>query len=666
MSETAPAPSLVPTNSTPTVTEAAQPSTAEPTSQNGTIPTTSAPQSQQPVATSTGPPPPPHPSSQSHHLPPQPTAQPPPVSQPSQQPPQQQPPPPPPPPTTPAPAPAPAPPPPQQQHPLPPQPPVSTSVTIQYTQPHPPATTQPPPADASSLPPVHQNHAFTQPPPQQPQMAMGFGTIPMTMPGPTIAQYYPDMSGRVSSPDGYDVMDSSRLGRTKKDVKRRTKTGCLTCRKRRIKCDERHPICRNCEKSKRECLGYDPIFKSQAGPSAIQPAPSQPSLLVAPQTPSIGAQQPSTANQNNHAVPSAPTHPTPVPSATPSSVPPSADQQTAAGAPGPEGVNTTVPTAVPAQGTTEPQISTAPMANALEGAEKLQLRQASIEELLAVRGQICQPLDPVTGTPARIEDIKLLFMSYAVGIDQFLECRWFESKAMPHLLANGHLLAQYAALLDGFNDPQISEPTFLALLESRETRIIWDTMALCRQVQAQNPPSDSDPATTRDPELLSAVKRLSILEALMTGTTLEHNPVGVDVYPEADPTFRRQGLSGQIKGRELQFWDAIGRYLTISDDQPDCDKKRDHALMWTRTLLDSFENRDIIYSIAVVRHIAKFQPRKLKPLVGSSDEKDTAAKLYVACKFLEDETLGKGTNQVVKRISGMIIAYWDQPPYLTC
>jgi hypothetical protein len=38
--------------------------------------------------------------------------------------------------------------------------------------------------------------------------------------------------------------------------RKRTKTGCLTCRKRRIKCDEGQPTCRNCHKSKRVCDGY--------------------------------------------------------------------------------------------------------------------------------------------------------------------------------------------------------------------------------------------------------------------------------------------------------------------------------------------------------------------------------------------------------------------------
>lgn len=295
----------------------------------------------------------------------------------------------------------------------------------------------------------------------------------------------------------------------------------------------------------------------------------------------------------------------------------------------------------------------------------LVVRQANVEELFSIRGQICQPLEPLTGTPARIEDIKMLFLSYANGIDQLLECKWFETKALPYLLANNHLLAQYASLLDGFTHPQVEETPFLSALESREARIIWETMGLCRHAQAQTPTSDSDPLTTKDPELLSAVKRLSILEALITGATLPHNPVGVDVYPDADPSIRHTALSGQIKGREMQFWEAIGRYLVIQSDHPEHDKTRDHAVMWTRTLLDSLENRDIIYSILVVRHVCKFQPYKLKPLVGSTDEKDTAAKLFVALKFIEEENMGRATNQVVKRITGMVLAYWEHAHY-TC
>ncbi len=55
--------------------------------------------------------------------------------------------------------------------------------------------------------------------------------------------------------------------------RKRTKTGCLTCRRRRIKCGEERPVCRNCVKSKRSCEGYNqrvvfkpPSFDFRPGP----------------------------------------------------------------------------------------------------------------------------------------------------------------------------------------------------------------------------------------------------------------------------------------------------------------------------------------------------------------------------------------------------------------
>lgn len=56
-------------------------------------------------------------------------------------------------------------------------------------------------------------------------------------------------------------------------------------------------MCRNCVKSKRECLGYDPGFRPQPPPSDIRPANiPQPSLVVNPQE----------NNHNNNPYPSAP------------------------------------------------------------------------------------------------------------------------------------------------------------------------------------------------------------------------------------------------------------------------------------------------------------------------------------------------------------------------
>ncbi|TVY64287.1 putative transcriptional regulatory protein, partial [Lachnellula suecica] len=50
---------------------------------------------------------------------------------------------------------------------------------------------------------------------------------------------------------------------SKEPGRKRTKTGCRTCRKRRIKCGEERPTCQNCIKSKRNCEGYNQrvVFK---------------------------------------------------------------------------------------------------------------------------------------------------------------------------------------------------------------------------------------------------------------------------------------------------------------------------------------------------------------------------------------------------------------------
>ncbi|KAI1083522.1 hypothetical protein F5B20DRAFT_577199 [Whalleya microplaca] len=50
---------------------------------------------------------------------------------------------------------------------------------------------------------------------------------------------------------------------------RRTRSGCYTCRSRRVKCDETHPICERCRKGKRECVYPEPsAAKGSSGSGA--------------------------------------------------------------------------------------------------------------------------------------------------------------------------------------------------------------------------------------------------------------------------------------------------------------------------------------------------------------------------------------------------------------
>lgn len=66
--------------------------------------------------------------------------------------------------------------------------------------------------------------------------------------GPSALASEGQASGTRRTEEGY----SSRAGVKRKQKYKRTRTGCLCCRKRRIKCDESRPTCKKCVIAKRE------------------------------------------------------------------------------------------------------------------------------------------------------------------------------------------------------------------------------------------------------------------------------------------------------------------------------------------------------------------------------------------------------------------------------
>ncbi|KAH0842263.1 hypothetical protein AYO21_00118 [Fonsecaea monophora] len=54
-------------------------------------------------------------------------------------------------------------------------------------------------------------------------------------------------------------MASPKPAKSKSSGTVRSRTGCQTCRTRKLKCDEAKPICGQCQKSRRDCVRSDPI-----------------------------------------------------------------------------------------------------------------------------------------------------------------------------------------------------------------------------------------------------------------------------------------------------------------------------------------------------------------------------------------------------------------------
>lgn len=274
--------------------------------------------------------------------------------------------------------------------------------------------------------------------------------------------------------------------------------------------------------------------------------------------------------------------------------------------------------------------------------------------MLALRG-IAPPPPHTVGTlpPGRLEEIQAVFLAtYAPAIDKLLEVRWYSEKALAVLMADQQLMADYSALINAFNDWNLSDGNTLARLESFEASIIWRSMVLCRQA-----PTVENGQFGQDFNLVAATARLNAIEALLSWNYLDHNNLSQALGMEAA---NPPNSPDQFMQRQLDFWGEFGEFLTLHDNEASSAKQIDDTLGRCRHLLDTYENRDIIYSMAIARHLgqrwADF-PNSL-PKLGTTSEKEIGTKLFVAQKFIEEEAEGKGTTQIYKRICCMAVRSW--------
>lgn len=266
------------------------------------------------------------------------------------------------------------------------------------------------------------------------------------------------------------------------------------------------------------------------------------------------------------------------------------------------------------------------------------------------------PAPPTTISAATREEIKHIWITvYAPGIDKFLETKWFGLRGLTYLMRNNRLCDQFQSLIQRYAIDQ-THPNYYAnwgATQSLEATVVWAMIGMCRQV-ASNPPIDEQ--DTKD-GVHDAAKRMEVFEHLVTGEYLESSSAPPQVPEESNGT----ALNDQLKTRERDFWRLVHTFLTIRDDEASSAKEIDDTLTSCRGLLDSRENRDVIYSVMVARHvgarISEFPDNLQQP--ANNDEENARTKVFVAKKFIEDESNGKGTNQVVQRLCGMAHRSWS-------
>ena len=267
-----------------------------------------------------------------------------------------------------------------------------------------------------------------------------------------------------------------------------------------------------------------------------------------------------------------------------------------------------------------------------------------------------------------------------------LETHWFSTRCIHHLVLNYRLCEQYTIMLSRFNYDPNADIHAQNVTQSLEATVVWETMKLARTVASRiNSDKPEDKIGIEDDVkegVQDAAARLTVLEKLITNHHLEDQP------PLAAPEPLQAKLDDQLKFRERQFWHLISKYLTLKDDEADSGKEIDDLLAQCRNFLDSRENRDVIYSVAVARRVgARMQEAAnsssngmkaeetevgngetaVKTEKASSNETVTVKtevdleekqKLAIAKHFIEGQAKGKGTTQVVQRVCGMILRAW--------
>ncbi|KAH6606453.1 hypothetical protein Trco_005606 [Trichoderma cornu-damae] len=441
----------------------------------------------------------------------------------------------------------------------------------------------------------------------------------------------------------------------KKEIKRRTKTGCLTCRKRRIKCDETHPTCNNCRKSKRECLGYDPIFRQQAGTPAgnsVQPASSnlsQPTESSAGST--VGqAPTPRLVNSYGSQSPMLPSvYATGSNPGTPSIAPNTYNPlSTAASASAlslkPDlgyGYSSNIDPAV------RTMSSMAVSQLSLSAADNTYLRakKMKIDEIIDLLGPPA-PVQQISHTEETFNEItKVYHEMYAGGLSAFFETGWyyFTENGKMTFPKDANLIEHMATFLKILEAVKANDHAQMAYSGVLETRIVWELACTAYQMpdRANNSMRLSLPP---DNDAIEARNRLQVVEALLCGDELLSNPLSP---PVADGDHHRT--------RQFDFWYSLAEFVRRRDNPnaPATIKVREDVLSRMRHLLDGRENRDLLYSIAVVRELAPtFDSGYATTIPQHLDESDPKNRLAVASKFILDESqVTGGTTNVVRRFS---------------
>lgn len=293
-----------------------------------------------------------------------------------------------------------------------------------------------------------------------------------------------------------------------------------------------------------------------------------------------------------------------------------------------------------------------------------------VDELIALGGAAPHTLSSPPDEQVVDEIIRLYYEIYVPGLDLFFETQWYDFKndsqpgaknPLSILRLNKRALDTFASFLRTINDIKTTDPSDMVYSSHLETCVVWELARLpyaaafgtpARPSSVSLPPSD-DPTETR--------YRLQVFETLLAGDTLSSNPL---TPPPPQPS-DAASPANPVKTNELEFWYRLAEYLLQAHSSPSQAHAaaREQCLSRMRSVLDGRENRDVIYSITVLReYTMQFDAAHTEQTAPAHlDELDPRSKLAVATRFIQDEASKTGTTNVVRRFADLAYRAYVRP-----
>lgn len=264
--------------------------------------------------------------------------------------------------------------------------------------------------------------------------------------------------------------------------------------------------------------------------------------------------------------------------------------------------------------------------------------------------------EPVQSEEAYQEVIKVYHEIYAAGLSALFESNWFffTDEGKMSFPRTGNTAGHLAAFLKLVKQADVHDHAFMTHCSVVELRLVWELAKLAATAAPDKADNRMRVMLPPENDAIEVKNRFAVVDALLGGDFLPWNPL-TPVAEDANPH----------REREFDFWFQLGEFLRWNADRDasEEDQRRQDTIDRMRWLLDGRENRDVLYSIVVLRHYStRFDMAEAMKAKYHLPEGEAKNRVVVASKFVSQQAqVTGGTTNVVRRICDIAARLFVNP-----